>query len=85
MLSKINGDKKMNIEIDKGELEELEKIQTTVLARKVKLEFDIPDSDKLIVEYSMPCTIYHKEIINGVTAENVQGVLNNIGGHIFIY
>ena len=51
--------------------------------RKVKLEFDIPDSDKLIVEYSMPCTIYHKEIINGVTAENVQGVLNNIGGHIF--
>lgn len=72
----------MNIKIDKGELEELEKIQTTVLVRKVKLEFDIPDSDKLIVEYTMPCTVYHKEVVNGVTAENVQGILNNIGTYV---
>ena len=72
----------MNIKIDKSELEELEKIQTTVLVRKVKLEFDIPDSDKLIVEYTMPCTVYHREVVNGMTAENVQGILNNIGTYV---
>ncbi len=72
----------MNIKIDKGELKELERIQTTVLIRKVKLEFDIPDSDKLIVEYSMPCTIYHKEIINGVTVENTQDILKYVGTYV---